>query len=213
MRPIQLSLTMAAANRDGICEAQTTAAAGVLTIDGALDADTDGVASMDVPRHVSIYSAADLSRINFTVTGTDRHGDTVSETIVGPTTGATVKGGVNFLSVTQVAVDDTVGTDVEVGSADEMESAWIRFGRDQGGITFDVNLSTGADMTYSVEWTAEDVENNAEHSVNSHDYVNLSALTATDNGYSEDAVEAARIAISSFVSGTVTANIIQGLRK
>lgn len=104
-----------AADADGISVAQTLAAAPEdLTITG--DLADDGSVTMDVPRHVTIYAAADNSGVEFTITGTNTYGDAITEVLTGPTAGATVYGTKQFKTVTTVAVDANSTGDVTVGS-------------------------------------------------------------------------------------------------
>ena len=68
---------------------------------------------------ISITSeGGDLSSTNFTVTGTDMAGNTITEIITGPTFGNTTTGNKVFKTVTNVVPDTTVaGGSVTVGHA------------------------------------------------------------------------------------------------
>ena len=105
----------AAVDRDGVCAAQTPNASGSqdLTIAGALA--TGGVATMDVPRHVSIYAGSDNSGRTFVLTGTNTYGDTITETVTGPNA-TTVYGVKQFKTVTTVNIDEDSTGAIEVGS-------------------------------------------------------------------------------------------------
>jgi len=87
MRPKTITFSMVALDRDGVCLAQAPAVAGNFTINGALA--SDGVATMDVARHLTAYAAGDNSGRTITFTGTDRFGREISEEVTGPD-GATV---------------------------------------------------------------------------------------------------------------------------
>lgn len=118
-----LSLNLAAADDNGICQSQSPGAAGNLTINGALA--SGGVATMDVARRVGITSAGDDSTATFTVTGTDRYGRAQTETVTG-TNGSVASTEHDFLTVAVVHISKAsaaaviVGT-TSVGSTD----AWI----------------------------------------------------------------------------------------
>lgn len=116
-RPKRIAITPATIDRDGISVAQQKVGAGNLTITGALA--SGGVATMAYPYAVEAYSAGNISTVTFTVTGTDQWGRTQTGTITGVNAGAvaTTK---YFKTVTQIASDGAVGTDVEVGAADEI---------------------------------------------------------------------------------------------
>lgn len=113
MRPVIQSRSLATADPNGIFEDQQIGGAGDLTLDGNLV--TGGVAFFDVQRQVVLGSAGNLSAIDFTITGTDEQGRVISETIAGPSAGD-VTTQLDFFTVTQVAVDGAVGTDVDGGS-------------------------------------------------------------------------------------------------
>lgn len=149
-----LSFAAAALDADGICTSQTPVAGGSqnLTIDGALA--TAGVATMDIPRHVSITSAADDSARTFIITGTDRYGAALTETITGPAT--TVNGTKNFATVTVVNVDDDTAGAITVGSAEEFETAWQPWDVvDNTNITHRVEVANG---TYGMEHTIDNLQ-------------------------------------------------------
>ena len=205
MRPTIQTVTLAAADADGICQSQTPAAGGQqnLTINGALA--SGGVATMDRARHVSIASAGNDSARTFTVTGTDRYGNTISEAITGPNA-TTVNGTKNFLTVTQVSVDDdTVGA-ITVGSANECETGWIPLDHYMSSfkVALAVHLSAGANMTYAVQHTLDNVQDRGfledDADVLVHD--DLTAKTTSDDGNYAFPPSAIRLAITSHVAGT-----------
>jgi hypothetical protein len=78
----------------------TTVATGTtLTLDGARV--TGGVAILDVPRNVTIYSGSNISTFTFRVTGTDMYGVAMIEDIAGPNN-STTQGLKAFKTVTSV---------------------------------------------------------------------------------------------------------------
>ncbi len=113
MRPVIQTRTLAVADANGIFLDQQAGGAGNLNLNGTFVAG--GVATLDVQRRVELESAADLSGINFTITGTDEQGRVISETIVGPAAGVSSTA-LDFLTITQISVDGAVGTDVEGGT-------------------------------------------------------------------------------------------------
>lgn len=216
MRPKRVTISLAAADDNGVCQSQTPAAGGsqTLTINGALA--TGGVATMDVARHVSITSAGNDSGRTFTVTGTDRYGNSISESITGPNT-TTVNGSKNFLTVTQVAVDDDTAAAITVGSADEADTPWIPMCR--WVKPFNVNigcvLSSTANLAFEMEHTFSDVqaegfEEEDAVAIGSGIYTRTStgAVDSTVVEYDQPVV-AVRGAITSYAAGSVTFNINQ----
>jgi hypothetical protein len=116
MRPISMALVLAAADDDGICQSQTRASAGALTINGALA--TGGVATLAagiIERQVLITATGNESGITFTIAGTNSRGQSISETVAGPnaTTGTTAS---YFQTVTSVTVSDSMADVAIVGT-------------------------------------------------------------------------------------------------
>lgn len=101
-------------------------------------------AILNPPRTVAIYSTGDLAAINFTVTGFDRQGMAITETIAGPYDN-TVNTSRLFAVVTGVSVNATVSTNVEVGYDGSSYSRWINLGNQKGHYQWKlVVLSTAA---------------------------------------------------------------------
>jgi len=71
----------------------------------------------DVPRAVSLTSAANISAVNFTVSGFDIYGQPMSQTLAGPNVN-TVNTLKAFWQVTNIAVNGAVGTNTSAGTSD-----------------------------------------------------------------------------------------------
>lgn len=99
---------------DGIVTSVDPASNAALTLNGALV--SGGVATLDVPRNVTITSAADDSAKSFTVTGKDEYGVTVVETITGANAGVAA-GKKAFKTVSSVVCVGDPGT-ITVGTGD-----------------------------------------------------------------------------------------------
>ena len=212
MRPTSVTISMEAADRNGIALAQTLGGAGNLTLAGALA--SGGVATLDVPRKVSVYSAGNISTVVFTITGTNRYGQTISDTVTG-VNNSTVLTDLDFATVTQVAADAAVGTNVEVGSGDSASSAWIPVSSYGTGVKCGlfVRLSSGASLTYNIEHTEENPfeirkGNIAEDaSVFTHDTMS-SETTSQDGNYAFPPF-ATRITVTGYTSGSAKFTVIQ----
>jgi len=222
MRPKTVTFTMAAADADGICTTQTPVGAGSFTLVAALV--TSGVAYLAVARHVSFTSDADESADTYTITGTDRNGDALTESISGPNT-TTVIGDANFLTVTSITTDGAGTGNITIGSADECETGWIPLEVLNQNHSMFIHESTGADLTWAVEGTmtnpwgtgfteitaktvtlfGSDYDGDLAHTtvINESDVV--------DQAYILDApMKAVRLVVTDFVSGTLTWDIIPG---
>jgi hypothetical protein len=198
MRPKTISVAPATADPNGICLSQTPTEAGDLTIAGALA--TSGVATLSPPGHISITSASNESGDTFTITGTDRYDAALTETITGPNA-TTTTGNYNFKTVTQVATDGAATGAITVGSANELDTAWIPVEyRPNLGYSVTFNESSAV-FDYVLQSTVEDPWGSSfdEHAANPQDGI--------DEG---SPVRAFRLKITTFVSGTLTYTIICG---
>ena len=110
------TITPAAIATGAVCATQSAAAAGNLTINGTLA--SGGVATLDVPRAVTVTSTGNDSPVNITITGTDAYGQTLVWTTTGPNAAATTSPKA-FKTVTQVSVDTAVvSTLIAIGTGD-----------------------------------------------------------------------------------------------
>ena len=109
--------TPVAIDPNGIATSQAVAAPGDLTLDGALV--TSGVATMDIPRNVTLVSdsGTDSTQVA-TVTGNDVYGIALVEdiTLTGTSTAQGLKA---FKTVSQVAIDGTCVGSLLCGSGDK----------------------------------------------------------------------------------------------
>lgn len=118
LKPLRINLgAPLVADVDGVCTIELLADAGNVPIDGVQA--TGGVATLDVPRNVTLTVATtNQSAITFTVYGTDEYGATMIEAITGPNAN-TVQGKKAFKTVTRVAASAAIATNgVSVGFGD-----------------------------------------------------------------------------------------------
>jgi hypothetical protein len=165
---------------------------------------------MTTPGAVGIYSGGDESDITFTVYGVDRYGNDNSEEITGPNN-ATVTGAVDWTYIQKVSADGAVGNNVEVGSVGTVFSQWIPVDRYGGDISIGCTISSGASLTYAIQHTFDDVQAAGfqEDDANVFVHATLTGETTSQDGSYSTPVSAVRAAITSFVSGTLTIEIIQ----
>jgi hypothetical protein len=115
-----------------ICALQTTAGAGSLLINGDQaqavnpNSSTKIFRNFNLSRNVSVTSTGNLSAINFTITGLDQFGRTLTQTIAGPSN-STVDTTVYYASVSSVTVSAAVGTNVSVGTGNTGYTNWQKF--------------------------------------------------------------------------------------
>jgi len=99
-------------DRNGIVTATTPAAAGALTLNGALV--TSGIATMTSDRYVLVYSDADDSGVTFTITGKNGAGVAVTEVLTGPDT-TTVYSANTYKTITSIAISAAGTGSIEIG--------------------------------------------------------------------------------------------------
>lgn len=160
MRPIQKTISYAAADPNSAVTAETPVDGVDLTLGGAFA--SGGVVTFPEATTVTFTSSSDLSTVTFTVTGTDAQGLVQTEAVTGPNN-ATVSTTKLFKTITKIAVDTattfTVET-VEVGNPDTPSfgtGAWwpLDIYNPNQVTTISVNELSGA-ITYTVEYTNED---------------------------------------------------------
>jgi hypothetical protein len=111
-----------------------------------------------MPQKVILTSAGNISGVNFTISGTDADGKTISETRAGPN--ANVVATTNyFKTVTSVAVNGAVGTNTKVGwRVNEgfcTQSIPVNWRQIPFNLTATAMLSAGTG-TFGAQWTADD---------------------------------------------------------
>lgn len=118
MRVKQYTLVGITADDNGIVTSTNTVAGTPLTLEAV-------AASLDPPRELSFDGSADISGITFTIVGTDRWGQPITEEVTGVTATA-VRTRKVYASVTSITPDttDAVNT-VIVGWEARVPSPWM----------------------------------------------------------------------------------------
>ena len=212
-RPIRTTLSPTADDPNGIALTQTPGAGGNLTLAGVLI--SGGVATFATPQHVTVSSnGIDTTRV-FTVTGTNREGVALTDTITG-VNATTITGDENFATVTQIAVDDATAGAITAGVDGTCDGRWLQLDQrtPDPTVTAQIGLGGGT-MTYTVQSTldsvfASDFDEIAataiDHSVavgDSADQIVQYAPGGTDPA----PVAAIRLQITAHTSGAATFNL------
>lgn len=209
MRSVTQTRTLAAADPNGIAEDQQLGAAGDLTLDGAFV--IDGVAVLDAQRQVTFESAGDISAANFTITGTDDSGNIVTETIAGPNA-TTVATAVNFRTVTQIAVDASFATDVEVGTNGVGASQEIPLDQNISPFAVSLGLVITGTIDVTSQFTFDDVFADNSGPFTWFDHTDQTNITSNDEAALISAVKAVRLLTNSGL-GTARFEVLQaGIR-
>ena len=141
-------LTLPALDPDGIAAAQQLAGAGNLLINGALT--SGGAWTSTLAHRLGVYCAGNIATVVFTIYGTDQNDKVVTETVTGVSAGTVETAGF-FKTVTRVAASAVVGTDVIVGTVDEICTQTIPLDVYTNHHTFAVDV-TGT-LNYDMEVT------------------------------------------------------------
>lgn len=148
-----------------VCETQTTAAAGSLSLNGNLvvyppNTSTGGLAEFPgISRTVSITSAANLSGIDFTISGFYR-GSAVSEEIAGPNA-STVYTTVLFDTVSDVSANAAVASAVSVGSGTTGATHPWLYNYNVNTSLLTISVEVSGTINYTLRGTMDDLNKTA----------------------------------------------------
>ena len=125
----ELDIDLAADDADGLADNNDSSSAGSITLDGALTSGGTWTASdVGISRVIEIKDASttDQSGATFTITGTDHLGQTSTEAVTGPGSGATVKStkAWSYISDITVASPASGSPTVDIGPANETSSGF-----------------------------------------------------------------------------------------
>ena len=130
---------------DGLVDAETLGSSGNFSIDGA----QSGAAASNLNSHITISSSNNLSAITFTITGTSVTGESLTETITGPSAGGIITSTNLFKTVTQISSNAAasavnVGTTAAFADTDGKRVSITSASGDESSKTFTV---VGTDMS------------------------------------------------------------------
>lgn len=199
-RPMVFSASVSAEDDNKFAESQTPAAGGAqaLTLTSSL--------TNTYAQHILVTCAgADAAR-TFTVVGTDRYGNAITEVIAG-SNGGTTTGTKNFASVTSVTVDDDTAGAVEVGIAASGEGPWIPLNWRGGDIGVVCEIS--GSPNYGLELTNDDVQAAGflEDDAPAIQHATLTNESTNQLGAITEPFRACRLELNA--AGTVTATLVQ----
>lgn len=192
---------------DGIAESQMPGGSGNLTLDGVLV--SGGVATFSNGSKVSITSDADDSVNTFTVTGIDSRDISTSEVVTGPNT-TTVLSTKYFKRVDSIAISGAAVGNITAGVNGETVTKWVPLNTGKIiDIGFGVVLSSGASLTYSIEHTFSDVQQNSDVTIDTFEHADTRDKVANDDGNYAFPVVATRLTVKAFTSGTATVTYME----
>jgi len=212
MRPVQLTLSPANVDADGICASQTPGGAGNLLINGALA--TGGVATLasaGQERQVLFTFAADETGKIFTLTGTNDFGGVISETVAGGVgTAVSTK---YYLTVTSIAINAASVGALTVGTNGVASTQPCILDYRLNPFTVGLMVSVSGTINYTVQYCLTNLFESAAayssavwfpHSV-------LATQTGDKDSNIASPVFAVRLKTNSYTNGaTATMAILQG---
>jgi len=152
MRPLYKLYSPATEDTDGLVNDATGATSPLTQLSTG---PGDGLA-----HQIAIVSAANLSAITFTLTGTDADGVALVEAVTGPNA-TTVESTGYFKTVTSIAISATLGANtVDLGWADEFVTPTIQLNTYAQGVSGNVDVTGTID--YTVQATNSDIRTRAD---------------------------------------------------
>lgn len=124
MRTKTYTLTGINVSTTGIAAAQAPTSGTPLTLQAA-------AAALSPNRFITLTDAVDLSAISFTIVGTDRWGNAMTEVVVGPNN-ATVSSKGAYASVTSITPNGTSASTVSAGWPVGAVTPWVLCGQSMG---------------------------------------------------------------------------------
>lgn len=204
--PIQVTLAYTAAAANNIALSQSPGA-GAITLNGSLV--TGGIATLDSARRILLTSGASDTGITFTVIGTNRNGNPLTETITGgATTASTTQ---DFKTVSSVTHTGSVAGTLTVGTSGVGSSQWCALNYHTGTFNVGVGVAITGTINFTVEYTYDDV--NAPFTGTFPTVFPITALTAKSantDGVLTNPCFAVRLTQNSFTNpGTAKMIVIQ----
>jgi len=194
---------------NGVCIDQTTAGAAYLALDGALVVNGVGYVANDwFGQKISIEGTGNNALIDFTISGTDADGTAISEVLAGANNG-TATSVLYYNTITSIYASGNIDGDVEIGplATNGAVSRSLRVNGQQMDFKLGVfvNVVSGT-LTYSGQYAYEQPEDEYAISYSaSADWRTidgLSALTADGTSNIFYKVQAVRLLISAYTSGS-----------
>lgn len=200
MRPKHKTYTPAAVDTDGIVDGATGATSPIAQVGTSAG---DGLA-----HQLNLTSAANLSGITFTITGTDADGLALTESIAGPNA-TTIETTEYFRTVTSIAISATLGANtVDIGWVDEFVTPTLPM-----AYTVDraqVSVKVTGTINYSVQQTLSDLRAITAGSelywtdiVDPAGLIDLTSITAAVDWTFQPPPRAIRLKANSYSSGAV----------
>ena len=162
-----------------------------------------------IQRTVTITSTDNQTGVDFTITGLDLYGNTVSEVLTGGDN-TTVTSVEHYAVVTSITADDAVGTAITVGSGAGGTTRWFTPNREANPTSISLYLVIGGTINVTVQDTPNDINGGDGLPTSGQIFSHPSLAGETSSGSSNYAFPpgAIRLLVTSG-SGTCEFTIIQ----
>jgi len=176
---------------------------------GAIEIGVNGYAEFDTPQHVAQYSAGDDTGDTYTVSGYDRYGFEVTDSITGVSGGTSTTQDQNFGWVDRISSSTASAGAVESGTNGKCESGWHVLNYRGPDFNVGIGCTTGG-ATYAMQHTFTNVlaSDFAENDAVVLTHSTLTGETTNQDGNYTSPPVATRLAITTAGTGPVTATII-----
>lgn len=156
--PAVATLIFVAGVANGVCLAQAPAAAGALVLNGGKVAA--GIATFDAARRVAFASTGNEGATIFSITGTNRYGNVISETLTIPN-GTIALTQLDYLTVTAVSMNAAAVGNITVGTSSATtigSSEWVPINIHMMPVQmeFFLTVASANPSTCTLEFTPDD---------------------------------------------------------
>ncbi len=213
-RCVRQTITLASASANNIALSQTPTAAAGFTINGATA--SGGVATLDTQRRVLLTTTADESGKTITITGTNRQGTTISETLAG-VNATTTYSLLDYYTITSVAVSANFAGAATLGTNGIASTPWVPMDSNRVGSTWSLGVIVGTTANVMPQgtldalvpgeygiWTGQFTDQASWTPPTPFD-LQASAMTATNLVYGSFPLHAVRLLIN---SGATSAGVV-----
>ena len=184
---------------------------------GAVEIGHNGYIDFSQAQHVAIYNAGDDSGETILVTGEDRYGNSVTDTITGASAGTSTTQNQNFGRVDRLTASGAGAGATEAGVNGKCESQWVilnyRGARFDSSISCevssDINATYQVQQTYDNPFSSDFSVGAFETEATAYAHSTITSKTATFAGVLTSPVTAVRVQFTAHTAGSVTMNILQ----
>ena len=206
-RPVNVPKVLAASSVNAIGKAQTLAAAGNLTLNGATV--VGNAATLDTQRRVLITSDGDDSGVTFTLIGGNDSGQPINEVISG-VSAAAVGSTLDFLTVGTIHTSGSIASHVTIGTSGTGSTPWFLPNYNITPFEAQLNTAISGSVTYTCEYTMDNfaLPANPTSKPTALTLGTISAKTTADVAVLTSPVIGWRTTVTSG-TGTVTTKFVQ----